>query len=412
MTNPHFRWFILFLTFLVGVTCMGWNWLTFPMFIPDIAKNLSIGTAQAQFLFGVISLSLIVTGIVGGTLGSTYSPRWTVGGGALLVGLSGILRSLLSGYYGMITASLCTGAGLGLIIPNAVQTLGIWFPPNELGFANGVRMTGERAGTAVAQGVLVGFLINYYGGWRPAVATLGVSALVIAGFWLCLYRNPNMSNKGPNPSVSNLSAKRLLNDFFESMRALFSDQFMLVLGMIAFMHTYSTFSYMGLLPTWLLNFHFVAEDSVGLYNSLLFWMLLVGGLVLPSLSDLVPDRKLILIPLAGVIGLGMMATGYADSPLRLTIAIIVSGCAAGGLIPLVFTIINDRMDVDSSSQSTEAGFLLSISMPGVVVGPSIAGYLFDNYGVTVSAMAVGSPIFFVGVYLAVQYGLQRTYDTS
>lgn len=383
------------MTFFVGVTCMGWTWLTFPMFVPEIAEELQLGAARAQFLFGTISLSLVMTGILGGTLGSFCSERWIVGTGVLLVGISAVLRSFLAGYSGMVIASLCTGLGLGLVIPNLVHTLGIWFPRKELGFANGVRMTGERAGAAVAQGILVGSLIGYFNGWRPVQLVLGSATIIVAITWILFYRDPARAGE-TNPSHG------LLDELFESTKVLFSDPSMLALGSIAFVHSYSFFSYVGLLPTWLLKFQFVPGNSVGLYSSLLFWVLIAGGLLVPSLSDFVPDRKLILIPITMVMGLGIIATGSSGSRLALVPAIVVTGLAAGGLIPLVFTLINERMDVGSSRQSAEAGFLLSASQPGVVVGPSIGGFLFEQYGVLFSAVTVGGPIFLVGLCLGVR----------
>lgn len=402
--TPASRWLVLLIAFLIGFTCMGWMWLSLPVFLPNIAEELGVGTARAQLLFSLISLSFVATGYLGGLLGDRYTHRWIIGIGTLIIGISGLLRGVLPGFEGLIVASLVTGLGLGIAIPNLVSLLGHWFPPDEIGLANGIRMTGERLGAAFGQGVLAGLLIQWLQHWRPAQAVLGGGALLVALIWLVFYREPEGADPGPNTAGPPASSSRpgAFKQFFRSLKKLGSDGSLMVIGFVALVYTYSWFTYLGMLPTWLGSLSFVPEGSVGLYSSIVFWALVVGGLVLPSMSDWVERRYPVLVSITLLLGVGITATGWASGRLFLTGAIIVSGLAAGGLIPMVFTMVNERIDIGSSSQSLEAGFLLSISQPGAVVGPPIGGWFFEHYGIEAAAAITAGPLLFASGLLLVQ----------
>lgn len=390
----RYRWIVMSLVFAAGFISIGWIWFSLPVLLPQIGDELDLAAWQTQLIFGAIPMSFIVTALTGGMVGDRYSLKWVVGGGIALMGIGGLLRAGLPGYAGALVASLTTGLGLGLTVPNYVNALRRWFPPGELGIANGLRLAGVRSGAAVAQGVVVGLLLAWLGGWRPTQAVLGGAGIATAGLWILVYRESG----GTSDQSTEVRAR-----YAETLRTLLGRRELLVLGSLTFLHLFSFMAYLGLLPTWLHRMENVTAARVGPYSSVVFWCGIVGGIGLPSLSDWLGRRKAVILPslflmLTGIVGTGLVGGGW-----MLLGSIALTGIGGGSMLPLLLTVVSEHSD--SGSAGGPAGMLLSCGQVGATLGPPLGGAVLEWGGVTPSATMLGLPLVVGTVML---YWVQET----
>lgn len=381
--SSPWRWAVLILSMLMDMVTMGWIWLSLPVFLPIIAEELSLDAARAQFLFGSISVTFVLTAFAGGWIGERWSLRYVVAGGGALMALSTLVRAQNPSYTGGLVASLLVGVGLGLCIPNFVEVLARWFPARELGMANGVRMTGERLGAASAQGWIVPFLVTRTGGWRGAQLILGGIAAGLALIWGIVYRDPSRAGQRPAPNRSGPGP-------WKALKRVWTNRLLLIITTVALIHTFCVFAFMGLLPTWLRRRPFVLPGWEGTYSSVYFGCLLLSGLVIPWISDWLRRRRMVMIILMVMMAVGMAGTGLSRSSPQVLGTIVVSGLGAGAMIPLLFTLVSDP--TGNQSRSAETGFLLSVSQVGAIVGPPFGGAVLEWGGVAWSSLAVSFPI--------------------
>lgn len=389
-----YRWVVMSLVFTAGFISIGWIWFSLPVLLPQIGAELNLAAWQTQLIFGAIPMSFIVTALTGGMVGDRYSLKWVVGGGIALMGIGGLLRAGLPGYAGALGASLVTGLGLGLTVPNYVNALRRWFPPGELGVANGLRLAGVRSGAAVAQGVVVGLLLAWAGGWRPTQALLGSAGIATAGLWILVYRE---SDGTSSPSTETRARHA------ETLRTLLGRRELIVLGSMTFLHLFSFMAYLGLLPTWLHRMNGVPAARVGLYSSVVFWCGIVGGIGLPSLSDRLGRRRAVILPSLLLMLTGIVGTGLTDGGWMLVGSIALTGIGGGSMLPLLLTVVSEHSA--SGSAGGPAGMLLSCGQVGATLGPPLGGAVLEWGGVTPSATMLGLPLV---VGTALLYWVQET----
>lgn len=171
---PPFRWFVLFMIVIAGVSS-GVMATSFPPLIGDISGALGIdqGTASFDFIslnFAGTAVSLLISGFLIDRLGMLKVVLWSI----LLMALSQASLIFLGG---SVIAVTCTRIIIGLAIaPCLIATapmLQQWFPRNEMGIASAIQTV------SMSIGVMIGFIASPYafdliGNWAYAQASLAV----------------------------------------------------------------------------------------------------------------------------------------------------------------------------------------------------------------------------------------------
>lgn len=388
-TSP-FRWIVLVLSFLLSFVAVGWVFLALPIFFPAMGEDLGVGPAAVQFIFGAISLVLIVTNFAGGVAGVRFSLRGVIGLGGLCLGASAVLRGLIPTYGAALLASGLAGCGVGLAEPNFIAALSRWFPSRELGLANGARIAGVTAGGGTAQGIIAPMLMETLGGWQSTQLAMGMIVLLVSGVWLVVYRDPRPEDT-EDSREENEHASLPDTDLIPLFQRMLSVRDMVILAGIMVLLLFSAQSFMGMLPTWLDGMVFVPEGQVGFYSSLFFWFSLVGQLTLPALSDVLGRRKPILYLSVGLAVTGTLLVVLATSTVWVVAAGSVGGLGGGAIFPLLLAIPGEHPEVGPALSGLGVGFLFSLGQVGGTIGPPITGYAFSLGGLTASALTAAVP---------------------
>lgn len=389
-----YRWLIMGLTFLTAFILSGWLFLSLPVFLPYMGEDLGLNEAAVQFIFGIVALVRIGSSLMGGFLGDRYSLKWVVGIGGATVGVSALLRGVIPGYGGALTASVILGGGLGVVLPSLIGITAHWFPSDELAMANGVRLVGSLSGAAVGQGFVAGWLLDWLGHWRAAQSVLGVTALAAASLWLVVYRQPDdegdpdeSPEPGGIPAVSDHS-------LYEAARRVFDVRDMVIMAVAFIVGAVGTQGNLGLLPTWLGRVEMIGREAAGFYSSLWFWALVPGALFWPVVSDRIGYRKPIIYTmfLVALTGRGVFILGILVGSLPLLVGGLLGGAfGAGGILPLLFSIPGEHPEVGPEWTATAIGFLVALSQLGGSVGPPLGGAVLDYAGILPSMIVLLVP---------------------
>ncbi len=166
----HLTWFAFFLTFVV--------WFNFAPFATTIGREFGLSKAQLVTL-GLCNLALTVPArlVVGGLL-DRFGPRRAFSAVLVFAVVPCTLFATAQSFEVLVLSRLLMGlVGAGFVV--GIRMVSEWFPPSELGTAEGIYGGWGNFGAAAAALVLpvVAAAVGGGAGWRWAVAATGVIAL-------------------------------------------------------------------------------------------------------------------------------------------------------------------------------------------------------------------------------------------
>lgn len=166
----HLTWFAFFLTFVV--------WFNFAPFATTIGRELGLSKGQLVTL-GLCNLALTVPArlVIGGLL-DRYGPRRVFGVILVYSIVPCTLFAVARSFEVLVLSRLLMGVvGAGFVV--GIRMVSEWFPPSELGTAEGIYGGWGNFGAAAATLALpaVAATVGGASGWRWAAGLSGVVAL-------------------------------------------------------------------------------------------------------------------------------------------------------------------------------------------------------------------------------------------
>lgn len=179
----NFAWFAFFLTFLV--------WFNYAPFTTVIRQDLGLSVAQARTI-GLCNLALTIPArIIIGMVLDRFGPRITFSALLVYAALPCFAFASAQNFNQLVLSRLAMGiVGAGFVV--GIRLVGEWFPPRQIGFAQGIYGGWGNFGSFAAEAALpaIAFLSAFlYAGhenWRLAIALCGV---VSAAFGVLFYLN-------------------------------------------------------------------------------------------------------------------------------------------------------------------------------------------------------------------------------
>lgn len=179
----HFTWFAFFLTFVM--------WFSLPPLKPLITASLSLTPQQWAALLTLNVALTIPARIVVGSLVDKFGPRAIYSVLLLISGCVLIAFAFAKSFEQAALFRFLLGfVGAGFVI--GIRLVGEWFPARQVGFAEGIYGGWGNFGAAAAGFTLPFLAIHVFGGddgWRYAMSTAGVIAILYAGLFYARVRN-------------------------------------------------------------------------------------------------------------------------------------------------------------------------------------------------------------------------------
>lgn len=352
--QPPFRWAILVFAVVMNLVPAGMAWTYVALVAAPFVADFGRGFEAWGPLWSAISLGAMLSAVTGGMLGDRFGVRPVVGLGALLMA-GALLARAEAPTYGMALASMAAfGLSLGCVAPNLSKTVGLWFPPHELGLANGIALGANGAGIALGA-ILTPYWADAVGGWRPVTTTLAVAVAFLGVTWLLAVRDRSVAG----------SARGL----FEGMRQVVRVRDVWILATCYLLFLGGYLGIYGYLPTYLVQEQGLSPGVSGTMVSLILWGFVAGALLLPPLSDRIGLRRAVFAP--GMICAGALAflSGLPTGP-ELAAVMLVWGLAAG-VVPLLFVVPLELPGVGPALGGAAIGMALTAGFLGGFLSPLI-----------------------------------------
>lgn len=178
----HLTWFAFFLTFVC--------WFNFAPFATTIGKELSLTPEQIKTL-GICNLALTIPArIIIGMLLDRFGPRITYSSLLIFSAVPCLATALSQDFNQLVLSRLLMGiVGSGFVV--GIRMVSEWFPPKEIGSAQGIYGGWGNFGAFGAEFTLpilalaASFMAGGASNWRFAIALTGI----IAAIYGVLYYN-------------------------------------------------------------------------------------------------------------------------------------------------------------------------------------------------------------------------------
>ena len=371
MKETPYAWVVVWATFVCLALIFGVSY-SFAAFFESFAVEFSAQRADVSWIFGLSGFVYFVMGAGGGMLADRFGPRIVCSAGMALIAL-GLLAtswatSLLTVY---VSYGLLVGLGIALVYTPSIASVQPWFTTRR-GLAGGIASSGVGAGTLLVPG-LVAMAIGPMP-WREAMQVLALGVLVLGLLAAALLRRaPAAPSSGSGGSATGLTLRETLRS--PTFRWLYLATVLASPVMfIPFAHVSASARDLGLGEAF-------AVGLVGLIG--------VGSLVGRFAIGLLADRlgraqTLVLMQLS--MGASYVLWGAAGGQFLLMIFALWFGLSYGSIVSLLPAICMDYFG--GRSVASVVGTLYSGAAFGNLLGPVLAGAVFDHSGHYLGVMAV------------------------
>lgn len=373
MKETPYAWVVVWATFVCLALIFGVSY-SFAAFFEPFAAEFSAQRAEVSWIFGLSGFVYFVLGAGGGMLADRLGPRIVCSAGMTLIAL-GLLAtswatSLLAVY---VSYGLLVGLGIALVYTPSIASVQPWFTTRR-GLAGGIASSGVGAGTLLVP-VLVAMAIGPMP-WREAMRALALGVWVLGLLAAALLRrapSAGSSSQGAGGTASGLSLRETLRS--PTFRWLYLATVLASPVMfIPFAHVSASARDLGLGEAF-------AVGLVGLIG--------VGSLVGRFAIGLLADRlgraqTLVLMQLS--MGASYLLWGAAGGQGLLLVFALWFGLSYGSIVSLLPAICMDYFG--GKSVASVVGTLYSGAALGNLLGPVLAGAVFDRSGHYLGVMAV------------------------
>ncbi len=354
MERQPYRWLVLVLVVAMNAVPAGMAWTFVALVAAALVADFGRGLESWGPLWSAISLGAMFA-VVGGSLGDRFGVRRVVGFGGLAMAAALFARSQADSYSVLLMTMGLFGLSLGCVAPNLSKTLGLWFPAEELGLANGIALGGNGAGVALGA-ILTPYWVSWAGGWRPVTMTIGIIVAVLSGLWLLGIRDRSHSD-APSGAL------------FEGLRRVMGVRDVWILATCYLLFLGGYLGAYGYAPTYLVQERGFSPERAGLLISLLLWAFVTGALLLPTWSDRLGLRRPVFAPAMVLAGTMVFLSSLSSGP-ALVMSLVCWGLAAG-VVPLLFVAPLEMPRVGPALGGAAVGMALTAGFLGGFVMPLI-----------------------------------------
>ena len=373
-----YGWWVVAASFFVAVYMGGVIFYGFTAFFEPIADDLGWSYTQISLASSLRGLEMGLLAPLTGILVDRWGPRRLIFSGVVINAGGLILLSnatslgMLYGAFALIAigTSACTMTVLMAAVAN-------WFR-RKIGIASGIAMCGFGFSGLLVPVIVT--LIDVYE-WRVTVTILALGILVVALPLSLLFRHkpeqyglfPDGQVQDPATHDSSLSQipeikarQALKSSTFWHLALAFMYQMMVVSATITHLMPY--LSSIG-----------VARSMSSLVATAVALVSIGGHLSFGWLADKL-DRRLVAAAGFTMIGLGLLCFGYISTGTiwRLVPFVVLFGIGFGGSSVLRVSLVREYFG--RASFGTILGLIIGVGCLGSIIGPTVAGWVYDNWG--------------------------------
>jgi MFS transporter, OFA family, oxalate/formate antiporter len=393
-----YGWFVVAAAFAVTFVGFG-SAYTFSAFIPPLQQDFGASRGSISLVFSLASCLYFCVGAISGPLADRWGAKPLATAGMLLVALGLILAAgapTLPRLYAAYGVGIGLGVGCSYVpVLGAVQR---WFIELR-GLASGFAVSGIGIGTLLMPPLSTALITAY--GWRRAYLILGVMAAVL-GIGGAAFIEDNPRNRGLEPD-GRVEATRRGSPTEQGLsvgQAIRTTQF---LGLYAacLVGALGMFVPLVHLVPYALD-HGIKPTTAVLLLSAIGAGSTVGRFFLGGIADRVGRDALLTTMYVGI------AVSLAIWPLAAGVWSLLGfafafGLCYGGWVAVLPAVAADHFG--TRHVSGILGVLSTSAAVGTLVGPAVAGFMFDanhSYAAPILASAIANGVAAAIIHIAVR----------
>jgi MFS family permease len=362
--HPRYKWYLLGLVMLTNMSIMAIPGMAMSVLSKEISQDLHLTLAQVGVVWGIGSLPAIATSLLAGAIGDRLGPKRVLVAGCLVMGLLGAGRGLARDFAAMTAIVFLVGAFSPFIITNAIKVCGLWFPPRQLGLANGGISMGMAFGFLTGAMLSATLLSPLLGGWRYVFILYGCVGACFAIPWF-------FSRAAP-PDHPSTSAAGYIS-IRQALARVARIKNIWLLGLTLFGVGGCIQGLLGYLPLYLRNLGWQplhADGAISAFHA----VSLVFTLPIALWSDRLGSRKRLLFIAAGFIALGTGLLSLA-SGVWVWGCVLITGFVRDGFMAIYTTMVIETEGVGPTYIGSAWGITMALSGIGNVIAPPLGNSL-------------------------------------
>ena len=366
-----YRWVVLcgvwliYFSFGLTVAALG------PLVTP-ITDDLNMTFGEMGTVLGAWPLVYILAALPCGFLIDRIGPRRGLLIAALIMGLSGLLRSAADTHFTLFLAVAIFGLGGPLISIGAPKVIALLFQGKNRGLAMGIYITGPGLGGVIAASTTNSVLLPFFDeNWRLVMCAYGFFTLFSGLMWLIL--SQNAAGEIIKSAVSE-TTRDSIPKTFKRLATIPSVQLVLALSIGIFFINHG-------LNNWLpeiIRAHGLSAASAGYWASIPTAVSVLSALLIPRYAT--PEKRIIILAL--LIFSSCVATlllQIAPGPVMLT-GLVLQGIARGAMMTVALLLLVEIPNVGPKRAGTACGLFFTAAEIGGVSGPVAIGLVHDATG--------------------------------
>lgn len=395
----------------------GFDVLAISFASPGIAAEWGISRTELGVVLTMELVGMAVGSILLGNFADGLGRRPVILGCLVIMSLGMYVASLVTGVYQLLGVRFITGIGIGGMLAAINAMVAEYSNAKHRNFNVVIMATGYPFGIIIG-GSIASMLLAYFD-WRSVFilgAVMTASMIPLVWFWMpesisylahqnkpdALQRINAILKRMGHAAIERLPASDHVAEK-TSWRDLFSPQLARTTALLtlAYLTHIMTFYYIiKWIPKLVVDMDYTASSAGGV----LVWANVggaVGSVLLGLLTHKVKIRVLGMIAMAGsVVMINVFGMGQADL-FGLSLVAAMAGFFTNSAVVALYALFAETFPTHLRAGGT--GFVIGVGRAGSVVGPIIAGVMFDS-GIGLSgvslAMAMGSLIgFFALLFL-------------
>ncbi|MCB8924905.1 MAG: MFS transporter [Ardenticatenaceae bacterium] len=359
--TQNYKWYILILVVLTNMFIIAIPMMGMSVLAKEISDDLNLTLVQVGIIWGVSALPGIITSLLGGAIGDKIGPKRALVAGALLGGLLGAARGLAGGFLSLTIITLLMGVVLPVVLMNGIKVLGQWFPPQQLGLANGAQAM------SMALGFMLGSLLSattfspWLGGWRNVLIAYGLIGAALSIPWLFTKVNTAYSADGNSLSIG------------EAVRHVAGLRNVWLLGLGLFGISGAVQGTLGFLPLYLREVGWEPLQADGALSAF-HTVSMIFVLPVALWSDRLRFRKPLLLTAGVMIATGVGLLSFVGGVV-VWAAVLLAGSVRDGFMAIFQTMVIESERVGPLYAGTAVGFTMALTSIGNLIAPPIGNSL-------------------------------------
>jgi MFS family permease len=383
MSQQKRMWIYSFIGMVTTIVVLAFARLSYGVVLPFMREGLQITYKEAGILGTVISFGYLSMVVFAGILASKWGGKRTMLLGTMLVTVGFIGLTFTPSYGAAVLFMFVLGVGTAFTYTPLISLLVAWFPTKK-GLVIGLTTSGVGIGILLT-GVIVPYLSSVYPiiGWRFSWALFAFASLIVALSMFLFIKNPPSST-----TVSSKDEQSNPKDIYKNKDVINVSLIYGVVGVAYIVQMLFVMSFMiesGISVT-------VAGQLMAL-NGLLS---IFTGPVWGHISDRIGRKKSLILTMAFTLT-AMTIPIILPTLIGFTLHILLLSCTLTGLFTLVQASSMDQVKpVDMPVAFSYATFYFAV---GQFIGPTIAGWLIDDFGGFQQAFLFSSICLGIGLLL-------------